>query len=139
MTKPGTARRRFFALAALTLPMPGMLVLGVVIRDWWLVVMGAILLPAMLGRLADAFNLAWPGSRFGGWHNHFPRVRLPKAIGIVVGLAFFALSVALLIILGEGLNRVALAVMVIFCALWILRLGHTIQTEGWLGDRRGEK
>jgi hypothetical protein len=137
--RQGTAQRRFFFMAALTLPVPGLLVWAVVIRDWWLVVMGVIVLPSMIGRLVNALDLAWPESRFGRWYGGLPRFRPPKAQGIVVGFALLISMIALLVILNGGLNAVVLGFVALICAFWLFRLARAIHMEGWRREKRGEK
>ena len=125
MMEVSAARRRLFLLAALSLVFAVALVWAVVLRDWWLVVIGVIALSPMIGRLVDAFNLAWPGSRFGGWRNRLPQFRLSKAQEIFVGFAFLVVMSALLIIFSAELNAVAIAVAMLLCALWLFRLVRT--------------
>lgn len=138
MMELGTARRRFFCLVGLTLALPGLLVWGVFLRDWWLVVMGLIALPPMIGRLVDAFSLAWPGSR-SGWCGSSRRLHLSKAQGIVVGFGLFIPMVALLAILDGGLNAVAFGAAAVVCALWLFWLVRVMQAEGWRGGKRSRK
>src|SRR4030042_2595041 len=101
-----SARRRFFLQAVLLLAFAVALLWAVVLRDWWMMAMGAIALPLMIGRLVDAFKLAWPGSRLRSY-SPFPRFRLSNAQGIVVGSALFIPMVALLAILDGGPHAVA--------------------------------
>jgi hypothetical protein len=132
-------RRWFFFLAAASLGFGAGLAWAVVLREWLLVVIGVTALPSMIQMLADAFNQAWPGSRFGGWYGRFPRFRPPKAQGIAVGFAFLVSVTAMLIILDDGMNAVALGFMALICTFWLVRLARAIHTEGWRGDKRTEK
>jgi hypothetical protein len=140
MTEPRATRRWFFFLAAASLGYAAVLVWAVVLREWWVVVIGvAAGLPSIIKMPVDTFNQLWPGSRFGRWYSRLPRLRLPKAQDIVAGFALFALLFVPLIVLRWGLNAVLLALVASFCAVSLFRLIRTIRKEGWSGEKRSGK